>query len=111
MLDPYRILEIPRDAAMAEIKTAYFRLVKKYSPEQHPEKFKSIRAAYEQLRTAAKRTETDLFILKEPVDDFEPPDKKYNLEVTAEDFLEVVVALYSDLNRTDFRQDFTEISY
>jgi curved DNA-binding protein CbpA len=85
-------------------------LVKKYPPEQHPEKFKSIRAAYEQLRTVAKRAETDVFVLKEPAGDFARPNKTYDLDVTAEDFIEAVAALYSDLNRTDFRQDFTEIS-
>jgi curved DNA-binding protein CbpA len=112
MLDPYRILEISRDATMGEIKKAYFRLVKKYPPEQEPEKFKSIREAYEKLRTVAKRAETDLYVLKEPTGDFEYPDKgshRYDLDVTAEDFLEVITALYADLNRTDFRQDFTPI--
>jgi len=110
MFDPYRTLEIPRDATAGEIKTAYFRLVRKYSPEQHPEKFKSIRAAYEQLRTVAKRAEAELMIIKEPSGDFAPPDTAYQPGVTAEDFHDVMVALYSDLKRNDFSQDFTEIS-
>ena len=43
--DPYRVLEIDRRASEAEIKRAYFQLVRQFPPEKAPEKFQEIRAA------------------------------------------------------------------
>ncbi len=45
----YRILGIEEGADEREIKRAYFKLVRKYSPEKEPERFQEIRAAYERL--------------------------------------------------------------
>lgn len=45
----YHILEISSEASANEIKQAYFRLVRKYSPEKDPEKFQQIRVAYNTL--------------------------------------------------------------
>lgn len=45
----YEILGVAKDADEKAIKKAYFRLVKKFSPEKDPEKFKEIREAYEYL--------------------------------------------------------------
>ncbi len=45
----YEILGVAKDADEKAIKKAYFKLVKKFSPEKEPEKFKEIRAAYEYL--------------------------------------------------------------
>jgi hypothetical protein len=50
--DPYRILGVPRGARPLEIKSAYARLVRTYKPEQFPEQFRRLRAAYERLRAA-----------------------------------------------------------
>ncbi len=63
--NPYKTLGIERDATEAEIKQAYFGLVREYSPERDPEGFKRIRAAYEKLRSSGKRVETDLFLIDE----------------------------------------------
>ncbi|MGH9846124.1 MAG: J domain-containing protein [Blastocatellia bacterium] len=63
--NPYKTLGIERDATEAEIKQAYFGLVREYSPERDPEGFKRIRAAYEKLRSIGKRVETDLFLIDE----------------------------------------------
>jgi curved DNA-binding protein CbpA len=63
--DPYKILEIERGATEAEIKQAYFALVREHSPERDPEGFKHIRAAYEKLRSGIERAETDLFLIDE----------------------------------------------
>jgi hypothetical protein len=43
--DLYQVLELTQDATEKEIKAAFFRLVRKYTPEDHPEKFKEIRKA------------------------------------------------------------------
>ncbi len=52
--DCYQTLGVSRDASPAEIKKAYFRLVREHSPEKDPEGFQKIRAAYEEISTANK---------------------------------------------------------
>lgn len=48
-MNDYEILGISRDADAKEIKRAYFRLVRQYSPETDPVRFQEIREAYEHL--------------------------------------------------------------
>jgi curved DNA-binding protein CbpA len=52
-LDPYRTLELPRDATLDEVKTAYRRLAKQYHPDSAGERavprFLAVQAAYEAL--------------------------------------------------------------
>lgn len=45
----YEILGVPAGAEKNEIKRAYFKLVRVYSPEKDPERFQQIRNAYENL--------------------------------------------------------------
>ena len=59
--DPYKTLGIEPSATQAEVKQAYFTLVREHPPERDPEGFKRIRAAYEKLKSAGERAETDLF--------------------------------------------------
>ncbi len=54
MMNDYQILGIAENADPKEIKRAYFRLVRQYSPETDPERFQEIREAYEHL-TAPKQ--------------------------------------------------------
>ncbi len=61
--NPYKTLGVERDATEAEIKQAYFALVRQHPPERDPEGFKRIRAAYEKLRSGGERAETDLFMV------------------------------------------------
>ncbi len=63
--NPYETLGLERGADEAEIKQAYFNLVREHPPERDPEGFKRIRAAYEKLRAAGERAETDLFLIDE----------------------------------------------
>lgn len=58
MLDPYKILGVPRNASDEEIKRAYRRLSRKYHPDANinnpnkaeaEEKFKEVQQAYEQI--------------------------------------------------------------
>lgn len=58
MLDPYKVLGIPRSASDEEVKKAYRKLSRKYHPdaninnpnkEQAEEKFKEIQQAYDQI--------------------------------------------------------------
>jgi tetratricopeptide (TPR) repeat protein len=55
----YEVLGIPNTAAEAEIKRAYFGMVRKHQPDRFPEEFKEIRAAYETLMDPKKRAEYD----------------------------------------------------
>jgi curved DNA-binding protein CbpA len=52
-LDPFRTLELPRDATLDEVKTAYRRLAKLYHPDSAGERalprFLAVQAAYEAL--------------------------------------------------------------
>jgi curved DNA-binding protein CbpA len=63
--NPYKVLGVERTATEAEIKQAYFRLIREHPPERDPEGFKRIRAAYEKLRAGGERAETDLFLIEE----------------------------------------------
>jgi curved DNA-binding protein CbpA len=55
----YEVLGLKKTAGDAEIKRAYFTLVRKYQPDRFPEEFKEIRAAYEILKDEKKRAEYD----------------------------------------------------
>ncbi len=57
--DYYQILELERTADAAQIKRAYFHLIRIYSPEKAPEQFKEIKAAYETLYHPQKRQDYD----------------------------------------------------
>ena len=48
--DPFQILGVSRDAGEAEVRARYLELVRQYTPEREPEKFREIRAAYEAAR-------------------------------------------------------------
>lgn len=56
----YQVLELSSEATSSEIKRSYYRLVRKYSPEKNPEKFKSIREAYETLGDSKAKANYDL---------------------------------------------------
>ena len=63
--NPYKVLGVERTASEADIKQAYFALVREHSPERDPDGFKRIRAAYEKLRASGDRAVTDLFLIDE----------------------------------------------
>ena len=63
--DPYRTLDVSKDASDAEIKRAYRKLARQYHPDRNPgdaaaeERFKSIQSAYESIGTAEGRSQHD----------------------------------------------------
>ena len=61
MADPYKVLGLPAESDDTAIRKRYLTLVKQFPPEQHPEKFASIRAAYESLRDLTTRVRYRLF--------------------------------------------------
>ena len=64
--DPYSVLGLSRQAGDEDIKRAYFQLVRQFSPERAPEKFREIRTAYEQLRDPENRARLGLFLVQLP---------------------------------------------
>lgn len=68
MRKDYDILGIGEDADQKEIKKAYFRLIREYTPEKNPERFQEIRAAYERLMEEAEHPEGSIQ-LEFPADD------------------------------------------
>jgi curved DNA-binding protein CbpA len=61
MSDPYHVLELPPDADDAAIRSRYLELVRRWPPEQAPERFAAVRAAYEQVRDRDARLRHRLF--------------------------------------------------
>lgn len=49
MQNDYEILGVSAGADQKEVKKAYFKLVRQFSPEKDPERFQKIRGAYERL--------------------------------------------------------------
>ena len=102
--DPYAVLGLSHQASEADIKRAYFQLVRQFPPERQPEKFRAIRTAYEQLRDPEQRARMDLFLVQPP-----PLPKQrrpsYDLSVQVDDLL----TLAMELVRTPMQDDFAEI--
>lgn len=57
----YEILGLEPGATQTDIKRAYFKLIRKHSPESDPEGFQQIREAYEQLKNAPNEPEGPSF--------------------------------------------------
>lgn len=63
--DPYKVLDVPRDAPQAEIKKAYRKLAKALHPDLHPgdkakqAEFQAVAAAYDIIGDADKRKRFD----------------------------------------------------
>lgn len=107
--DPYAVLGLLRGAAEREVKRAYFELVRAYPPEEQPEAFKLIRAAYEKLRTPDAKAETDLFLFQPPPP-WEPRRRrpKLKLDFQAGDIWPLLEN-YGDLGRADHSADFRPV--
>ena len=61
MADPYDVLGLDPGSDDAEIRRRYLELVRQYPPDQHPERFAAVRAAYDQLRDPVTRLRAKLF--------------------------------------------------
>jgi curved DNA-binding protein CbpA len=107
--DPYQVLGVAATASQVEIKRTYFALIRQYPPETEAEKFKIIRAAYEKLKDAQRRGETDIF-RPQPPPPWQPPPVSVKLDTHFHP-RDVLLALrrWGELGRTDFSEDFKEI--
>lgn len=107
--DPYAVLGLVRGASPREIKRAYFDLVRQYPPEEQPDTFKLIRAAYEKLRTAEARAETDLLLFQPPAP-WAPRRRKGKLDLDVHgDDIWLLLQQRGDLGRTDFSTDYRPV--
>jgi curved DNA-binding protein CbpA len=61
MTDPYAVLGLPADSDDETIRRRYLQLVREFSPERHPEKFATVRRAYESLKDLNTRLRYRLF--------------------------------------------------
>lgn len=57
----YQILGLEPGASQLEIKKAYFKMIRQYSPESNPEQFQKIREAYEQLKNGGDEPDGPVF--------------------------------------------------
>lgn len=108
--DPYLVLGLPHTADQIEIKQAYFALIRQYPPETEGEKFKLIRTAYEKIKSAQRRAETDIFLPQAPPAWQQQHSTTPPLDTSFHpgDVL-LVLRRWGELGRTDFRDDFKEI--
>jgi len=109
--DPYAVLGLKRGSSHDEIRRAYFRQVREHPPETDPEGFKTLRAAYAQLRNAEQRAETDLYLLLAPPP-WEPPRQRrlvhFEQSLPRQGILAAARA-FTDLARGDFRDDYQAV--
>jgi curved DNA-binding protein CbpA len=59
--DPYQTLGLAPDADDAAVRARYLELVRRHPPEQAPERFAAVRAAYERVRDRDARLRYRLF--------------------------------------------------
>lgn len=113
---PYSVLGLDQAASAEEVRRAYFRLVRQYPPETHPEEFKRIRAAYDTLRSPMRRAELALESFDESTSEIDlsllealagPPDAA---DLDAAAVLLAVELSASDLARSAFPEDETAIA-
>jgi curved DNA-binding protein CbpA len=71
MNDPYEIFGLTADAGEAEIRQRYLELVRRFPPDQAPERFAAVHAAYDALRDPARRLHDQLFMFETKNDSFE----------------------------------------
>ncbi|HEV2661369.1 MAG TPA: DnaJ domain-containing protein, partial [Ktedonobacteraceae bacterium] len=69
MIDYYALLEVSRDASLAQIKRAYRRLVRLYHPDVNKQaredRIRQLNEAYEVLGDLARRAAYDALLLQE----------------------------------------------
>lgn len=63
MKNDREVLGVSADADQKEIKKAYFKLVRQFSPEKDPERFQEIRGAYERLQQAENQEKEEGLLL------------------------------------------------
>ena len=107
--DPFAALGLRRGASDAEIRQAYFALVRAHPPERDPETFKRIRAAYERVRDPEQRLEAEMLLpVRWPASQRRQRAPQLDLTLHAEDVIEAAESL-TDLSRTNWQEHFRKV--
>jgi curved DNA-binding protein CbpA len=106
--DPYAELGLEPSATDAEIRQAYFALVRTKGPEKDPARFKRVRAAYDRVSSPEARFETGMLMLQ-PWLPPEPGPEGSTAPGLAAEVLDAARSL-SDLDRRHFREDCREVT-
>ena len=110
MMNPFDVLSVDEDASDADVKKAYFQMVRQFTPEKHAERFKQIREAYDLLKDPSRRLEAEVFSFTKPSS--EPVSEVAStppVQLNGDVFLAWVKQTLTDLERTDFTSDFNEV--
>lgn len=83
-MNPYKVLGLETSASKQEIKKAYFRLIRTYTPEKQPEKFMEIREAYEYLQDESNRSHIEA--ISTIPQEFQKPYEQVLLFMQANDY-------------------------
>ena len=67
--NPWFVLGVDFDADDETIKAAWLKWIKRYPPDQHPQRFQQIQQAYEKVKNQRLRSAQRLFHLQEPTHD------------------------------------------
>ena len=67
MSDPFEILGLTPQASEEEIRARYLELVREYPPDRAPERFASVRSAYDELRDPLRRLDDEVLALCLPI--------------------------------------------
>lgn len=118
--DPYALLELMPNASEADIKQAYFRMVRRHPPERDPQTFKQIRAAYDALKDPQNRLAVDMLRIEtwpqESAAEKKPARSKARKssgdalpnQVAMQDVQRIARA-FTDVARRDFREDYKPV--
>ena len=110
MMNPFDVLSVDEGASDADVKQAYFQMVRQFTPEKHAERFKQIREAYDLLKDPSRRLEAEVFSFTNPSSDpisevaSTPP-----IQLDGNVFLAWLKQTLTDLERKDFTSDFNEV--
>ncbi len=110
MMNPFEILGIDETASDEDVKKAYFQSVRQFTPEKHAEQFKQIREAYDLLKDPSRRLEAEVFSFINPtVETVTEATELPAIELAGDDLLEWMRYHLTDLERTDFTDDFNDV--
>lgn len=89
MSSPYDRLGISPTATPAEVKAAYHAKLKEFPAHRHPEEFKAVRAAYDEIRKGSTAKADDFFFLTRPLQATLDPDVLQQVKQKAIAHLEI----------------------
>ncbi|XKE94005.1 DnaJ domain-containing protein [Metaplanococcus flavidus] len=91
----YDILRIESTASANEIKKAYYKLIREFTNENHPEEFKEIRSAYEILSNEEEKKQYDK-VLNMDISRIEAINQIYEL-IANEEYYEAEMAIKKEM--------------